>query len=272
MNGTNPLLRTVGVASLAITIVACDDSTGVEGPNEEMVLDAAIIAADATVEVVRMWSQSLGFGLMPTSPEYDTTPGNFAAAGRPGGHGSWAGKSSGTREKTCFDELRKEQTECDPLTTASMHIVRAIAGTIDRDKFTAEIARERDMTVTGMLGEETHRTWDGVGTSHTSRAGVLADGSERSHESRGAFTFTEVVTPMARSAFTSWEETASTQGSAAPTSALRQRRAAAASGACACACSAMITGTHFGFKLILSGLEKSFNKAARWRIFRRSMQ
>ena len=196
MNGTNSLLRTVGVASLAITIVACDDSTGVDRPNDEMVLDAAIIAADATVEVVRMWSQSLGFGLMPTSPEYDTTPGNFAAAGRPGGHGSWAGKSSGTREKTCFDELRKEQTECDPLTTASMHIVRAIAGTIDRDKFTAEIARERDMTVTGMLGEETHRTWDGVGTSHTSRAGVLADGSERSHESRGAFTFTEVVTPI----------------------------------------------------------------------------
>jgi hypothetical protein len=195
MKRTNRLLNAIGVATMAITMVACDDSTGLESLDDEMLLDAAIIAADATVEEVTMWSQSFGFGLMPASPEYDTGSGDFAAMGRPGGHGSWAGEFSGTRERTCFDELDEEQDECDPLTTASMHVVRVIAGSIERDNFTAEIARERDMTVTGLLGEETHRTWNGAGTSHTARAGVLEDGTERSHASESAFTFTDVVMP-----------------------------------------------------------------------------
>lgn len=196
MKRANRLLSAVGVASLAITMVACEDSTGLESLDDDMVLNAAIIAADATVEVVRMWSQPFGFGLMPTSPQYDTASGNFPAVGRAGGHGSWGGESSGTREKTCFDEFGEEQAACDPLTTASMHVVRAIAGLLERPQFTAEIARERDMTVTGMLGEETHRTWNGVGTSLTSRVGKRPDGQERSHTSEGAVTFTDVVTPI----------------------------------------------------------------------------
>jgi len=196
MKRTNRLLRSLAVAGVAVTMVACDDGTGLEGLDDQMVLDAAVLAADATVEEVTMWTQSFGFGLMPTSPATEPTTGSFAAFGRPGGKGSWSGEFSGTRSKTCYDEQGVEQDECDPLTTESMNVVRSIAGSIVRDNFTAEIARERDMTVSGMLGEETERTWNGSGTSTTARSGVLEDGSERSHSSEGAFTFVDVVVPI----------------------------------------------------------------------------
>jgi hypothetical protein len=196
MKRTSRFLYTLATAGFAVTVVACDDGTGLESLDDQMVLDAAILAADATVEEVTMWSQSFGFGLMPAAPATDPATGGFAAMGRPGGEGSWSGEFSGTREKTCYDELGVEQAECDPLTTESIHVIRAIEGSIVRDNFTAEISRVRDMTVSGMLGEETERTWNGSGTSSTDRSGVLEDGTARSHSSQGSVTFVDVVVPI----------------------------------------------------------------------------
>lgn len=183
-------LRPVPVL-LAVTVLAgCDDVTSPEF-DDQMTLDAAMLAADATVEEVTMWSQPFGFSQPAAAPGS-----NPATIGRPGGDGTWSGEFSGTRSVTFYDENGVEQTEYDPLLTESINIVREIEGTIVRGTFTAEIHRERDMTVSGLLGEETHRTWNGGGSSLTARSGVLDDGSERSHTVEGSYEFEDVVVPI----------------------------------------------------------------------------
>lgn len=197
MKRTNRLVHALTLAGVAATLAACDDSTGLEEFGDEMVLDAAILAADATVEEVTMWGETLGFGMSPAAVQsgYDT-PSGQAAMGRPGGRGDWSGEFSGTRSVTCYDEQEVEQEECDRLTTESIHILRDIEGMIERGNFVAEISRERDMWVSGLLGEETTRTWNGEGSSLTARSGVLDDGTERSHTVEGDFEFEDVVVPI----------------------------------------------------------------------------
>ena len=71
-----------------------------------------------------------------------------------------------------------------------------VEGTIERGSFRAEISRARDMTVSGLAGEEVVRTWNGSGSSQLFRSGVLADGTERSHTAEGSVTFEDVVVPI----------------------------------------------------------------------------
>lgn len=196
MKRTQRWIRTLAVAGLAASVGACDESTGVDELDDGMVLDAALIAADATVEEVTMWGETLGFGLAPAPSMDGTAHTGTAAMGNPGGRGSWSGEFSGTRSRTCYDEQEMEQEQCDELTTESIHFLRDIEGTITRGNFTAEISRERDMWVTGLLGEETHRTWNGDGSGSTARSGVMDDGTERSHSVESAFTFEDVVVPI----------------------------------------------------------------------------
>ncbi len=196
MKRTQIFARGVALLGASVLVAGCDESTAPDEFTDAMVIDAAVLAADATVEEVNMWSESFGFGLAPVSSQYDVTSGETAAFGSPGGRGSWSGDFSGTREVTFFDAEGVEQGEYDPLLTASIYIVREIQGTIVRDRFTAEIERERAMTVSGLLGEESTRTWNGEGSSSVSRAGVLEDGTERSHTAEGTYEFDDVVVPI----------------------------------------------------------------------------
>lgn len=182
-----------GVLAAMIVFGACADGTGLEGLDDQLVMDVALLAADATLEEFTLWSQPMGFGgggsaLVGSSSAY-------ATPGMPG-RGGFSGEGSGTRSVTFYDVTGGEQGAYDELTTASIHIVHEVAGTITRDNFVAEVSRERDMTVSGMEGEETTRTWNGSGSSEMSRSGVLADGTERSHSASGTFTFEDVVVPI----------------------------------------------------------------------------
>ena len=193
MRASNPLRATAALAAVA-ALAACGDSTDVDTLDDALVVDAAILAADATIEEVRLWSQPFGFGDAPAAMPWSLGPGH--GPGAPGGHHGFAGELSGTRSVTFYDEDGAEQDGYDPLATASIHIVHEVEGTIERSRFTAEIAREREMTVSGLFGEETERTWNGSGSSELLRTGVLEDGTERSHSAVGSFTFEDVVVPI----------------------------------------------------------------------------
>lgn len=195
MTRTPRWIHTVAVIGLALSAGACDESTSPDDLDDEMVYDAALLAADATVEEVNMWGETLGFGAAPAPSRYGND-GIVAAVGRPGGMGSWAGEFSGTRSRTCYDAEGVAQEQCDDLLTESIHFLRDIEGTVTRGPFTAEVSRERDMTVSGLLGEETERTWNGSGESTTARSGVLDDGRERSHTVEGTFSYEDVVVPI----------------------------------------------------------------------------
>lgn len=193
MNRATRALRGTMFLFAGLGLAACDDATGLDGLEDDMVLDAAILAADATVEEVTMWSQPLGYG---GAPAQSIAASSHMGAGRPGGDGNWDGEFSGTRSVTFFDENGDEQDAYDALTTESINFVREIAGSINRSGFSAEVERNRDMTVSGMLGEETTRTWNGFGSSSVARSGVKDDGTERSHSVEGTFTFEDVVVPI----------------------------------------------------------------------------
>jgi len=174
-----------GVLAVALTLVACADGTGPDNLDDAIVMDVALIAVDGVLEEVTLWSGPMGFGGAPA-----------AVPGVPGGRGGFSGETSGTREVTFYNEDGLEQAAYDALTTESIHIVHEVSGSITRDNMTAEIERSREMTVSGLAGEEVTRTWNGSGSTSVDGTGVRPDGGERSHSVRGASTFADVVVPV----------------------------------------------------------------------------
>ena len=189
MNGITRRAQLLALTAIALAAGACDQTTGPNALDDPIVLDLAVLAADATLEEVAMWGQPLGFGFGPAAVA------GFVP-GRPGGKQGFAGNRSGTRAVTFRDADGAEQGGFDQLTTESINIVHDVSGEITRDNFSATIARSRDMTVSGLEGEETHRTWNGSGSSEMSRSGVREDGTERAHSSSGSFEYEDVVVPI----------------------------------------------------------------------------
>ncbi len=68
------------------------------------------------------------------------------------------------RVVTFYDENGQEQEEHDPVTTASIHAIVTIEGEIARDNISGSVERHRDTWVTGLLGEEETRTFNGEGS------------------------------------------------------------------------------------------------------------
>jgi hypothetical protein len=175
--------RTATALALALMAGACSDATEPDALDSAINYDMAVLAADATLEDVALWNQPFGFGPAPTP-------------GAPGGHHGWSGDLSGTREVTFYDAAGAMQTAYDGLTTDVIHILHDVEGEVTREGWTVNIERERDKTVSGLAGTETHRTWNGTGSEHVSRSGFTLQGEERSYDAVGAFTYTDVVVPI----------------------------------------------------------------------------
>ncbi|NNF12354.1 MAG: hypothetical protein HKN72_03985 [Gemmatimonadetes bacterium] len=175
--------------ALALTLGACD--TTEPAIDDALVDDVALLAADATLEDVTLWNQPLDFG---SAGPAQTEP--QAAPGEPGGRGGWSGTFSGMRSVTFYDENGDEQDGYDPLLTESIDIVLEIEGEVSRAGWEASIYRERDKTVSGLLGEETSRTWNGTGSSEVSRSRHLDSGEERTYDAVGTVEYEDVVVPI----------------------------------------------------------------------------
>ena len=173
----------VAVAAATLAVAACSDGTGPTA-DDALLYDVAVMAADATLEDVSMWSQPFGF-----------TSGPAAAPGRPGGGDGWTGEFSGTRSVTFYDGDGAQQDGYDPLTTAEIRISHEIMGEAAREDWSVSVHREREMRVSGLEGEETQRTWNGTGSEEVSSERAL-DGGVRSYDAVGAFTYQDVVVPI----------------------------------------------------------------------------
>ena len=134
---------TLALAVIATGLAACEDGTGIESVEDQMTIDAAMLAADATLEEVAMFREPVGFRGMHI-PGVDDVPEHRRRPGRPGGPGSFQGELSGTRAVSFFDAAGVEQEEYDEATTASVHIIHDVEGSVERERFSAEISRERD--------------------------------------------------------------------------------------------------------------------------------
>ncbi len=174
-----------GALTMAVLLLgACSDGTGPDATDEAVRFDVAVMAADATLEDIAMWSQPFGFGPAPA-----------AAPGRPGGHEGWGGEFSGTRSVVFYDANGQVQTAYDELTTAEIHISHEVMGEASREDWSVSLHREREMVVSGLAGQETHRTWNGSGREEVSSERTL-EGGVRSYEAVGEFTYRDVVVPI----------------------------------------------------------------------------
>lgn len=182
----------IPIMALAATfaLAACDDAATTPTEDDRLNSDIAEVVADAALEDLAI--------MTATTPSLGPQAA-FGPFGQAGGLGNRAGLER-DRTVTFYDEFDNEQEAFDELSTASIHVVTVVEGGIDRDAFSASVNRARDMWVTGLLLEETTRTWNGSGSSEVSRTRVRDDIGTRSYEMDADALVEEVVRAVDREA------------------------------------------------------------------------
>ncbi len=183
---------------LLVTLAACNsEGTAPElTPLNDLAIsrDVALQSADAAAEEVELMGGPaglLGFGFAASMNGEEDTP--F----RCGSHT----RDLLTIVRTCTfkDASGAAQNAYDPTTTASAAIHAEINGKIERENWSAEVARIRDLIVTGLAGTETSRTWNGTGTGKSTRSRHKEGTETRTYDISCAGTRTNVVVNLPRS-------------------------------------------------------------------------
>jgi hypothetical protein len=196
--------RVSGLLALGALIVlgACSDGGApsepkVEQLNPQVNADLVAVAADGIGEEVDMMR----------APGFDFRVGFFGSAGGPVlGPCNLAARTCTftrdnltiTRTLTYYDASGKEMAAYDPEQTASVRIVSRIEGSVSREtdkgSWSAQVLHNRNMTVSGLQGDEQKRTWNGTGDFAMTRTVVREQGT-RSYEIAGTLKVSEVVVP-----------------------------------------------------------------------------
>ena len=185
-------LATCSTVALFLTACGSGDATGPVISEAILTADLAVLAADGVAEDVEMMGGPAGihgFGL-------------FGGAGGP-----LAGRDLGCRAlerpnltvtRTCAftDAQGGTQASYDPATTASVRIQTVVTGERAHDRWSASIDRNSDLTVTGLAGAETQRTWNGTGSEDVTRSRHVDGQAARGYTVEGTVTITNVVVPV----------------------------------------------------------------------------
>ena len=135
-------LKLMGTVMLALATAACGDGLGPAGELDQQVTeDAALVAADAALDDL----QQMAFTGLTAQ---------LSMEGRP---------LEASRTVTFLDAEGNPMDQYDPQLTASINVVVEVAGEVERSGWVATVARSRNLTVSGLEGEETSRTWNGTG-------------------------------------------------------------------------------------------------------------
>lgn len=191
--------------ALVVGAAACADSTAPRAPLTDVMLsrDAGSDAADATVhDIGEMVGSEALVGMPRASAPEGATPAGC----------SW---SPATSRFVCApftnpDGLTVERSfafyaggvarqSYDANATDSINFQAALKGTLSRTGRTAWISANRTMTVSGLAGAETQRSWSGTGTRDDS-AHVTSDGVARRTRFQSVDRVAAVVFAVPRSA------------------------------------------------------------------------
>jgi hypothetical protein len=195
-----------GALASALVLGACSqDSTGTQA-TPLLNADVATVVADNTGDDVDMMREPVFFVALPLGgPALGPGTGDFNPLSC-----SYNATTqriecpdvtrSGTliirRSYAFWDEHDVPQDHYDALLTAKANIKTHIEGERSGPGWSASIERDRDMTVTGLLGTETQRTWNGTGTSVATRSRHTESGAERSYTISCTLTVVDVVVPV----------------------------------------------------------------------------
>lgn len=137
------------IAAVVLAAGACSDLVDPSVSDLELAEDLAASSAEAVGQDIAEMIVNEAFSSVAASPAETAGPHELTVS----------------RSRTCYDADGVEQAQCDHETTASLRIQLTIDGTIQRDNFSAIVHRTRDHVISGLLGAETSRTHNGVGTS-----------------------------------------------------------------------------------------------------------
>lgn len=195
-------VSTAVAAALLTFLAACSDGGTPAEPaatplSPQVEADLVAVAADGVGEEVEIMR----------APGFDLRTGFFGAPGVAGpGPCSLAQAActftrdglTVTRTLTYYDAAGKEMAAYDALQTASVKIVAQVGGSVTRETakgaWSAEVERNRTMTVSGLQGDEQKRTWNGTGTFSVART-VVREETTRSYEIAGTLKVTGVEVP-----------------------------------------------------------------------------
>lgn len=191
-------------ASVALLLGACSESS--TAPQSESLLnplvnaDLVTVAADGAGEDVDIMRDPMmkfaGIGLAPTvGPDFNTDNCSYDATAR-SYTCTWTRDGlTITRVFTFYDAAGHTMASYDAQLTASANIRTTVQGDVTRDKWSASVERERNLTVTGLQGDEQKRTWNGTGTFTVGRSVHRDNGPSRTYDITGTLTVTDVVVP-----------------------------------------------------------------------------
>lgn len=182
-----------------ILAAACSGDSTAPG-SDAIDLDVAVVAGDAAYEDVSMMRTQLGAFGVPTLGIGRT--GEWQGCPFDGARFTCAPVTRGaftmTRSYAFLDAGGAAQSAYDAALTASANFVSGMTGAATRDRWSATVSRQRNMTVTGLAGAETQHTINGTGTSSETRSQHSGDGASRSYSMTSTVTYTDVVVPFPR--------------------------------------------------------------------------
>ena len=191
-------LTRYGTLGLLVTLAACNaESTGPElTPLADLAIsrDIATQSAEAAAEDVELMggpTGQFGFGFAASLSSGDDAPFQCGTHTR----------DLLTIVRTCTFKNAAGATQggYDATTTASAIIHAEVTGKIERENWSAEVERIRDLTVTGLAGAETSRTWNGTGTGKSTRSRHKEGTETRTYDVSCTSTRTNVVVNLPRS-------------------------------------------------------------------------
>ena len=204
------MIRKSGLITLSLlAFAACGDRA--TDPSEEAVptlnADVAAAVADGVGEDVATM-RDLNFGLR--TGHFFLPVGSFEARNCPWNSASgWhecesrdVGPLTIERRYAFYNAGGTAQETFDASLTASIRVQRVADGSIEREteagSITGDLHHERDLTVSGLEGTETERTWNGTGQSDISRTRMNDNRGSRSYELSAAVTGDDGVVPLPR--------------------------------------------------------------------------
>jgi len=176
-------------AVLALATTACESGTEPDGVDDDALqAAAALVAADGMFQDLNLMQ----------------SPGTWGGQA-PGGPGAVPieveGGTSFSKTVTFSPCPGSEVDYYHPLETSSMHIVASHTRSVQHTFWTADVQRQRDMTVSGMCGEETSRFWTGTSSGIVDKSRHRQDGSTRDYDMTTSAIFTAVERGIPRSEF-----------------------------------------------------------------------
>ena len=210
----NTLLRAATALTVAALLTACGDLASSTGPTVSAAvaagttLDVAAVSADASKEDVEMFKVNRGaFGIAQaidferferwSSCPYDATAKRFICADRV------RGPFTATRSYAYADAAGVAQSAYSESLTAAANFKWSLSGTITREKWTGSMSRDRDITLSGLVGANNTVTVNGTGSAEKMRTTFLRDsagpnGLTRTYNMESALVIKNVVTPAVR--------------------------------------------------------------------------